>query len=181
MHDAACCIRAGGRPREALSRPDSDFSDRWFDLGAFAQEKSRMCFAGSIRDIILVKSFDLISVIVGLFAVMLIYNIATGGFRLEDQWTADRTFRASVEYSRDVCGRIRGSTCRWMSSSASSLWQDRDTPIRVTYWDCLSALLDHITLDWQQQVRQLQTRQRPQAESAQQVRLQLSSVLSYVS
>ena len=50
-------------------------------FGAFAQ-KSRMCFAGSIRDIILVKSFDLISVIVGLFAVMLIYNIATGGFHL---------------------------------------------------------------------------------------------------
>ena len=49
-------------------------------FGAFAQ-KSRMCFAGSIRDIIL-KSFDLISVIVGLFAVMLIYNIATGGFHL---------------------------------------------------------------------------------------------------
>ncbi len=85
-------------------------------FGAFAQ-KSRMCFAGSIRDIILVKSFDLISVIVGLFAVMLIYNIATGGFHLGIQWTADRTFRASVEYSRNVCGRIRGSTRRWMSAS----------------------------------------------------------------
>lgn len=48
-------------------------------FGAFAQ-KSRMCFAGSIRDMILIKSFDLISVIVGLFAVMLIYNIVTGGF-----------------------------------------------------------------------------------------------------
>ena len=41
-----------------------------------------MCFAGSIRDIILVKSFDLISVIAGLFVVMLIYNLATGGFHL---------------------------------------------------------------------------------------------------
>lgn len=50
-------------------------------FGAFAQ-KSRMCFAGSIRDIILVKSFDLISVIAGLFVVMLIYNLATGGFHL---------------------------------------------------------------------------------------------------
>ena len=47
-------------------------------FGAFAQ-KSRMCFAGSIRDIILVKSFDLIA---GLFVVMLIYNLATGGFHL---------------------------------------------------------------------------------------------------
>lgn len=48
-------------------------------FGALAQ-KSRMCFAGSIRDIILLKNFDLFSVIVGLFAVMLIFNIATGNF-----------------------------------------------------------------------------------------------------
>ena len=44
-------------------------------FGAFAQ-KSRMCFAGSIRDVILMKNFDLLTVIVGLFVVMLIYNIA---------------------------------------------------------------------------------------------------------
>lgn len=50
-------------------------------FGAVAQ-KSRMCFAGSIRDIILVRSFDLISVIAGLFVVMLVFNIATGGFHL---------------------------------------------------------------------------------------------------
>lgn len=50
-------------------------------FGAVAQ-KSRACFAGSIRDIILMKNFDLAIVIVGLFAVMLIYNIATGGFVL---------------------------------------------------------------------------------------------------
>lgn len=50
-------------------------------FGAFAQ-KSRMCFAGSIRDIILVRSFDLISVIAGPFVVMLIYNVASGGFHL---------------------------------------------------------------------------------------------------
>ena len=50
-------------------------------FGAIAQ-KSRMCFAGGIRDIILVKSFDLISVIGGLFVVMLIFNIATGKFVL---------------------------------------------------------------------------------------------------
>ncbi len=48
-------------------------------FGVFAQ-KSRMCFAGSIRDVILMKNFDLISVIGGLFVVMLIFNIATGGF-----------------------------------------------------------------------------------------------------
>ena len=48
-------------------------------FGAFAQ-KSRMCFAGSIRDIILMKNFDLISVIAGLFVVMLVFNIATGRF-----------------------------------------------------------------------------------------------------
>lgn len=48
-------------------------------FGAFAQ-KSRMCFAGSIRDVILMKNFDLLTVIVGLFVVMLVYNLATGGF-----------------------------------------------------------------------------------------------------
>ena len=40
-------------------------------FGAFAQ-KSRMCFAGSIRDIILMKNFDLFTV--------LIFNVATGRF-----------------------------------------------------------------------------------------------------
>lgn len=50
-------------------------------FGALAQ-KSRMCFAGSIRDVILMKNFDLISVIGGLFVVMLIYNIATNNFAL---------------------------------------------------------------------------------------------------
>lgn len=50
-------------------------------FGAFAQ-KSRMCFAGSIRDIILMKNFDLISVIAGLFVVMLVFNVATGRFVL---------------------------------------------------------------------------------------------------
>lgn len=48
-------------------------------FGAFAQ-KSRMCFAGSIRDIILMKNFDLFSVIAGLFVVLLIFNVATGRF-----------------------------------------------------------------------------------------------------
>lgn len=48
-------------------------------FGAFAQN-SRMCFAGSIRDIVLMKNFDLFTVIAGLFAVMLVFNIATGKF-----------------------------------------------------------------------------------------------------
>ncbi len=50
-------------------------------FGVVAQ-KSRMCFAGGIRDMILVRSFDLISVIAGLFVVMLIYNVATGNFHV---------------------------------------------------------------------------------------------------
>ena len=50
-------------------------------FGAFAQ-KSRMCFAGSIRDIILMKNFDLFCVIAGLFVVMLVFNVATGRFVL---------------------------------------------------------------------------------------------------
>lgn len=44
-------------------------------FGAFAQ-KSRMCFAGSMRDIILMKNFDLFSVIAGLFVVMLVFNLS---------------------------------------------------------------------------------------------------------
>lgn len=48
-------------------------------FGAFAQ-KSRMCFAGGIRDVILMKNFDLLSIIGGLFVVMLVFNIATGKF-----------------------------------------------------------------------------------------------------
>ena len=48
-------------------------------FGALAQ-KSRMCFAGSMRDIILMKNFDLFSVIAGLFVVMLVFNVATGRF-----------------------------------------------------------------------------------------------------
>lgn len=50
-------------------------------FGALVQ-KSRMCFAGGIRDVILMKNFDLLSVIGGLFVVMLIFNIATNRFVL---------------------------------------------------------------------------------------------------
>ena len=50
-------------------------------FGIIAQ-KSRMCFAGSIRDIILLKDFKLISVIGGIFVVMLVYNIASGNFQI---------------------------------------------------------------------------------------------------
>lgn len=50
-------------------------------IGALAQ-KSCMCFAGSIRDVILMKNFDLLSIIAALFVVMTIYNIATGNFHL---------------------------------------------------------------------------------------------------
>ena len=50
-------------------------------IGALAQ-KSRMCFAGSIRDLILMKNFDLISIIAALFAVMAVYNVANGSFHL---------------------------------------------------------------------------------------------------
>ncbi|CCY49885.1 MAG: YedE family putative selenium transporter [Peptostreptococcus sp.] len=49
-------------------------------FGVIAQ-KTRMCFAGSIRDIILLKDFTLISVIGGLFLTMLVYNVATGNFK----------------------------------------------------------------------------------------------------
>lgn len=50
-------------------------------FGAIAQ-KSRACFAGGIRDVLLMKNFDLLTVIGGIFAVMLVFNMATGGFKL---------------------------------------------------------------------------------------------------
>lgn len=50
-------------------------------VGVLAQ-KSRMCFAGGIRDAILMRNFDLLTIIAGLFGVMLIFNIATGRFVL---------------------------------------------------------------------------------------------------
>lgn len=50
-------------------------------FGALSQ-KCRTCFAGSVRDVILMKNFDLLSTIGGFFVMMLVYNLATGGFRL---------------------------------------------------------------------------------------------------
>ena len=48
-------------------------------FGALAQ-RSRMCFAGSIRDVFLMGNIDLLLVIVGLFVSMLVFNLATGRF-----------------------------------------------------------------------------------------------------
>ena len=48
-------------------------------FGALAQ-KARMCFAGGIRDVILMKNFDLLTVIGGVFVVMLVFNLAMGKF-----------------------------------------------------------------------------------------------------
>lgn len=50
-------------------------------FGALAQ-RTRTCFAGSVRNVILIKNFDMISQLGGFFVVMLIFNIAVGGFKL---------------------------------------------------------------------------------------------------
>lgn len=50
-------------------------------FGAISQ-KCRTCFAGSVRDVILMRNFDLISTIGGFFVAMLVYNLVTGGFHL---------------------------------------------------------------------------------------------------
>lgn len=50
-------------------------------VGALAQ-KVRICFAGSIRNIFLMRDFDLLIPIAGLFVVMLVFNLVTGGFKL---------------------------------------------------------------------------------------------------
>ena len=50
-------------------------------FGAIAQ-KARTCFAGGIRDVILMKNFDLLTVIGALFVTMLVYNLVNGKFVL---------------------------------------------------------------------------------------------------
>ncbi|PNV63530.1 YedE-related selenium metabolism membrane protein [Clostridium sp. chh4-2] len=50
-------------------------------FGAVSQ-KCRTCFAGSVRDVILMKNFDLLTIIGGFFVVMTIYNLVSGGFHL---------------------------------------------------------------------------------------------------
>ena len=45
--------------------------------GVVAQ-KARTCFAGSIRDIILVRSFDLFSIIAALFVTLFVFNLISG-------------------------------------------------------------------------------------------------------
>lgn len=48
-------------------------------IGGIAQF-SRLCFSGAVRNVVLLKDFSLLMVIVGLFVVMAIYNIMTGTF-----------------------------------------------------------------------------------------------------
>ena len=48
-------------------------------FGIIAQ-RSRLCFAGGIRDVILLKNFDLLITIGGLFVVFLVYNLISGDF-----------------------------------------------------------------------------------------------------
>ncbi|MBT9776718.1 YedE-related selenium metabolism membrane protein [Clostridium sp. MCC353] len=50
-------------------------------FGAVSQ-KCRTCFAGSVRDVILMKNFDLLTIIGGFFVVMTVHNLVTGGFHL---------------------------------------------------------------------------------------------------
>ena len=50
-------------------------------IGAVAQ-KTRICFVGGIRNLFLMKDFTLLIPIVGIFVAMLIYSLATGGFKL---------------------------------------------------------------------------------------------------
>lgn len=50
-------------------------------IGALAQ-KVRICFAGSVRNIFLMRDFDLMLPIAGLFVVMVVFNLVTGCFKL---------------------------------------------------------------------------------------------------
>lgn len=50
-------------------------------IGMIAQ-KARICFAGGVRNVFLMRDFDLLLPIVAIFVVMLVYNLATGNFKL---------------------------------------------------------------------------------------------------
>ena len=50
-------------------------------VGALAQ-KARICFASGLRNAFLVRDFEALLPIAGMFVVMLVYNVATGNFKL---------------------------------------------------------------------------------------------------
>lgn len=50
-------------------------------IGALAQQ-TRICFVGGVRNLVLMRDVTLLIPIVGIFVIMLVYNIATGGFKL---------------------------------------------------------------------------------------------------
>lgn len=50
-------------------------------FGAIAQ-KCRTCFAGCIRDVLLMRNFDLLTIIGGFFVVMVIFNLVNDSFKL---------------------------------------------------------------------------------------------------
>ena len=50
-------------------------------IGALAQ-KTRLCFASGFRNAWLMRDFTMLLPIAGIFVIMLVYNIATGGFHL---------------------------------------------------------------------------------------------------
>ncbi len=50
-------------------------------VGMIAQH-TRMCFAGGVRDVILIRNFELFSILVGIFASMTVYNLIKGDFNL---------------------------------------------------------------------------------------------------
>ncbi|MDR1018608.1 MAG: YedE-related selenium metabolism membrane protein [Lachnospiraceae bacterium] len=62
-------------------------------FGIMAQ-RTRMCFAGGIRDVILIKNFDLLMPVAALFVVMLIYNIVSGNFNF--------SFTAPIAHSQHI-------------------------------------------------------------------------------
>ena len=49
-------------------------------VGAISQ-KFRVCFTGAFRNIILLKNFEVFSVIFGMFITVMIYNVVTGQFK----------------------------------------------------------------------------------------------------
>lgn len=49
-------------------------------LFGIAAQRSRMCFGGAVRNVFLMKNFELLGVIGAMFVILLIFNVATGRF-----------------------------------------------------------------------------------------------------
>ena len=137
-------------------------------FGAVSQ-KCRTCFAGSFRDVILMKNFDLITIIGAFFAVMLLFNMVTGGFKL----SFDGQPVAHAQHLWNILGMYVVGFAAVLAGdvrSGSWCWRDRALPIPLSpSWECSSERPSAITSDLpERRQRQRRTPRRRQQEAREQ-------------